>query len=270
MSGYLARLARRTLRTTSQVRSAAVPFGPVPAPGTEDVPARMPPRDAAGSPIEPAKAAGRPVTEHEAPSLTLAAETANPRPIDSAGVPIAVPAPTDPAKRAEIMSASSVPPAGIDARARSPQPRRRGANRAAPAGDEAGPTAGEAGSAAPRLPDAEFPLVRPHAKDLPARPPARAHGADASAAEWAPLPPQRERNHAGRVGSEPLRPPARPGPDATAGRRRTDDEESATVHVTIGRIEIAAVHQSAPAPRAPAIGARPMPLEDYLARRGRR
>jgi hypothetical protein len=53
-------------------------------------------------------------------------------------------------------------------------------------------------------------------------------------------------------------------------RSRNGASEPVTVQVTIGRIEIAAVHPPAPAPRAAPPGARPLSLDDYLARQGRR
>jgi len=82
-------------------------------------------------------------------------------------------------------------------------------------------------------------------------------------------------------GSAPLRripPLLPPQPNGTASfkaasghrdnSRRAPVEETTEVHVSIGRIEVTAVHEAAPAPkRAPARGQRALSLEDYLARR---
>jgi len=49
---------------------------------------------------------------------------------------------------------------------------------------------------------------------------------------------------------------------------RAPVEETTEVHVSIGRIEVTAVHEAAPTPkRAPARGQRALSLEEYLARR---
>ena len=48
---------------------------------------------------------------------------------------------------------------------------------------------------------------------------------------------------------------------------RTPVEETTEVHVSIGRIEVTAVHEAPPPKRAPARGQRALSLEEYLARR---
>jgi hypothetical protein len=73
------------------------------------------------------------------------------------------------------------------------------------------------------------------------------------------LPPQQ-----GQKGTASLK--AASGAQGSAWR--TPVEETTEVHVSIGRIEVTAVHEAAPAPkRAPARGQRALSLEDYLARR---
>ena len=50
-------------------------------------------------------------------------------------------------------------------------------------------------------------------------------------------------------------------------RRRTPREETSEVHVRIGRIEVTAVHEAPLPRRPPPRAAKPMSLEEYLARR---
>jgi hypothetical protein len=76
---------------------------------------------------------------------------------------------------------------------------------------------------------------------------------------------------------EPLLPPQqglngtallKSAPGAQGSNWRTPVEETTEVHVSIGRIEVTAVHEATPAPkRAPARGNRALSLEEYLARR---
>jgi hypothetical protein len=78
---------------------------------------------------------------------------------------------------------------------------------------------------------------------------------------------------------EPLLPPQRAmhSPAWTAGNRPPDSSrgavsasragESTEVHVTIGRIEVTAVHEAPPSKRRTPPSAKPMTLEEYLARR---
>jgi hypothetical protein len=73
------------------------------------------------------------------------------------------------------------------------------------------------------------------------------------------LPPQQGLN-----GTAPFK-----GASAAPGAAwRTPVEETTEVHVSIGRIEVTAVHEALPAPkRAPARSQRALSLEEYLARR---
>jgi len=74
----------------------------------------------------------------------------------------------------------------------------------------------------------------------------------------------------------PVRPllPPQQAPNGTAlfkgapgAAWRTPVEETTEVHVSIGRIEVTAVHEAPPPKRAPARGQRALSLEEYLARR---
>jgi len=53
----------------------------------------------------------------------------------------------------------------------------------------------------------------------------------------------------------------------TTGNRPAAVEETTEVHVTIGRIEVTAVHEAPPAKRAAPSRPAPMSLHDYLAKR---
>ena len=61
---------------------------------------------------------------------------------------------------------------------------------------------------------------------------------------------------------------AQRGEHGGSGRRGQVDEIT-EVHVNIGRIEVTAVHESAPSKRQTSTPAKPLPLDEYLARRGR-
>ena len=127
---------------------------------------------------------------------------------------------------------------------------------------------------APEEIDAGRPLRRPAVSPIGAIPdplvPATAQGAEEVPATEdkgpAPLrriqpllPPQQGLN-----GAAPFR-----GASAAPGAAwRTPIEETTEVHVSIGRIEVTAVHEAAPTPkRAPARSQRALSLEEYLARR---
>jgi hypothetical protein len=63
-------------------------------------------------------------------------------------------------------------------------------------------------------------------------------------------------------------PPARSA--KLAGAHRQSASEATEVHVSIGRIELTAVHDAAPSARRPAPAKPSLPLHEYLARRQRR
>jgi hypothetical protein len=70
----------------------------------------------------------------------------------------------------------------------------------------------------------------------------------------------------------PLLPPQRLGSERpNAGPRSFDPrvprEETTEVHVSIGRIEVTAVHETPPPRLPPPRAAKPMSLDEYLARR---
>jgi len=75
------------------------------------------------------------------------------------------------------------------------------------------------------------------------------------------LPPQRAMHSpAWNTGNRP--------PDSSRGAASASRaEESTEVHVTIGRIEVTAVHEAPPSKRRAPPSAKPMTLEEYLARR---
>ncbi len=61
---------------------------------------------------------------------------------------------------------------------------------------------------------------------------------------------------------------AQRGEHSGSGRQSQVDEIT-EVHVSIGRIEVTAVHESTPPKRQAPTPAKPLPLDEYLARRGR-
>lgn len=63
--------------------------------------------------------------------------------------------------------------------------------------------------------------------------------------------------------------PRSPAADRTAAQARATAEGPNEVHVHIGRIDVTAVQQPAPTPRAEKRGPTPMSLDEYLARRQR-
>jgi hypothetical protein len=75
------------------------------------------------------------------------------------------------------------------------------------------------------------------------------------------LPPQRAmHSQAWNAGNRP--PDSSRGPASASGAG-----EATEVHVTIGRIEVTAVHEAPPSKRRTPPSAKPMTLEEYLARR---
>ena len=62
---------------------------------------------------------------------------------------------------------------------------------------------------------------------------------------------------------------AQRGEHGGSGRQGQVDEIT-EVHVSIGRIEVTAVHESPPPKRQAPTPAKPLSLDEYLARRGRR
>ena len=99
--------------------------------------------------------------------------------------------------------------------------------------------------------------------------PAAAHGAEAA-------PPASDKGSGPLRRVQPLLPPQQ-GPNGTAlfkgasraqsAAWRTPVEETTEVHVSIGRIEVTAVHEAPQPKRAPARSQRALSLEEYLARR---
>jgi len=263
MSGFLARLARRTLRAMPDVMSAATPYATVPqdAAAVSELPAAMP-----------------------GPEGML------PRLSDQRGESRA-PAAAEPQVRpAETMAPRAAPERGVD-----DEPARRAAATPSdgiatpPAPQSAAPARTTRAPAAPpdRVPDvmqsaSPATAIEPLLERVPVR--ARAAAATAAPVRHAPSSAASPRA-AARMPVPAMRGrPAPPGEPARSsgptgaprdGRRqgeRIDDDAPTTVHVTIGRIEIAAVQPtaSAPAARAARAGDRPLSLDDYLARRGRR
>lgn len=294
MTRFLERLARRALQVPPQVRVAAEPAMPAEgswveplapevsgmqpaaaaaAPGREAVPHALRPPATPPEPPEPFQPlvhpapgpgpglADAPLPVPRGPVRLAAAEAP-----DAAGPaapradPGEPPAPATAAPHAAATAVSVVPAPATPRRsleAPVSAPRRGGA--VADAADAA-----DAATAAAPLPAQ---LIRHAAAvaDLPAAPELE----DPASGPGLPVAPGR-----------PARPqaPERPGTHAAQPARATRDtrdtrlaqEAATTVHVTIGRIEIAAVAPPPAPQRAPAPGARPLSLDDYLARRSRR
>jgi hypothetical protein len=276
MSGYLARLARRTLRATPDLHSAATPFAPAPlterpqplgdaAPTFAEAPAAF---DQAPRSRNPAFAGAARSGDNARAALneSLAAvaslhvldQTKGESTVAAQFAPLPAPRAAARHRADKAADAQTTQPIEAHAAAVSPRPPGSVARQIARA-----PFARQRSEAALPLPppQSEFQLVAPAARVRPA-----------------PQPP------ATRLAKQPLRAqsPAAPGwtvsTPARSERRaevRTEHavDEPTTVHVTIGRIEIAAIHPPSPATqpaRAPLPGAKPMSLDDYLARRGRR
>lgn len=293
MTRFLDRLARRTLQARPQVRAAGVPLG-FAAPAPLEAPWAEPPADEeAASGVRPpatvpqtraAPQQTRPAMEpHDLEPHDL--ELHQPAPLVPRDVPVHAPA-ADPAmpEPAPVASVGARRPLRPDEPAPSP------ADSVLLAPPPAPSTA--ASVAAPVRPptaraQAPEPLVRAPRGAGPAGAaiasplsPAGHHDAAEEAVEGAATGPRRAAEPDPLLPARtPLRPAAQPparGHTAAAAlppreaRLQAPREEPTTVQVTIGRIEIAAIAPP-PAPvRAPAAGARPLSLDDYLARRGRR
>lgn len=247
MSGFLRRLARQAMGTGGSVRSAArLPYAPPPplaeqageaarsSPPPLTRPAAPAQREPAGEPVpRPAAGAG----EADAPARE--AEELRPAPPQRQG-PIRAPAP----------ELAGEPGQGDDG----DTPRPVEARRARRSRDIA--ITGVALEPAPQ--DAGNDRIDgPAPGDGQAFPVAGLHLADPL------LPPQRAR----RPGSRGTGVPA---PRAAIGSpRQASVEETTEVHVSIGRIEVTAVHEAPPAKPPPPRRAGPMTLAEYLARRQR-
>jgi hypothetical protein len=118
--------------------------------------------------------------------------------------------------------------------------------------------------------DAGRSLRRPEQSTIPATPDPIVPAAVHAAADG----PSADDRGAGAL--RPVRPllPPQQGPNGTAlfkgapgAAWRTPVEETTEVHVSIGRIEVTAVHEAPPPKRAPARSQRALSLEEYLARR---
>ncbi len=233
MSGFLRRLARQAIGLASPVRSAArLPYAPSPPLGEDGrqdgaVPAGTAPRVAAGEPMERGDA------EHTN-AHDVAHETDRTRGAVRPGLaPLAEPPPVR-ADEGGRLDERDRPDAGPP---HPPSPETFVARLAPEA------------AAHVLLPEAETDISGADSNDL----------SPASTRFVAPLlPSQRPTQPASWRAAAPL-------PRGVAGQGQV--EETTEVHVTIGRIEVTAVHE-APAPKRPAPrGCQPMTLEEYLARR---
>jgi hypothetical protein len=236
MSGFFSHLAARGMGQAGSVRSAArLAYASPPAlVETAEEPMAPPPalqsRPLGGSPQEFAQG-GVPARPGVAPE----------------GEPTATPTPPS----ALLRRPSNLPPAPRDAASRDLRDTR----------------------AAPGEIDPDRRLRRPEEATMRATPdpimPAAAHAAGE--------PPSVDDRGSGAT--RPVRPllPPQQGPNGTAlfkgalaapgNAWRTPVEETTEVHVSIGRIEVTAVHESPPPKRAPARSPRALSLEEYLARR---
>jgi hypothetical protein len=239
MSGYLHRLAARSLQTAPTVHSAArLPYAPL---GMDDAPAPDPASFVTGE--------------------AAAAVPAPPRLVDTRAAGLRPPPPLPPVARAEG-------PRGT------PQPVRRESRRSPPPDREAVEDADAA-----RGPGRIFlPLVPPsHAPPPAPRDPVATGSTGAAPADPAEAPavlhPPREDRAARQAAApvEPARAPVLPRAvveRVAAAAREAEAGGRTVVEVHIGRIEVAAPPPP-PAPRrAPAAPARrPMSLSEYLERR---
>ncbi len=282
MTRFLDRLARRALQAPPQVRAAPPPLQAGPAPDERPWAGELPSEVSASPSVPGAPAALARSGSRELPP----------------------PAPPDPFEPLEALVRVAPPERASVAASREAMPaaEAQGAVAAAPLvpvalrGQPASAPAPQADTPWPP-PAQSTPALRPHvASDAPA--PARRPGDTAAVASMPPLVTQREAAAATpsavrssiAVAAEPDGPeapvrampplaPDRPRAQSIAparGRRDTRQAEEqaegaiTTVQVTIGRIEIAAVAPPAAPVRVPAPGARPLSLDDYLARRSRR
>ncbi len=233
MSGFLSHLAARGMGQTGAVHSAArLPYASPPAlveAGSEAMalPPSLPSRPLGGPPHE--------LVQGQVPPRPEAIPD---------GATTAVPTPPSPSlRRPSILT---------------------------PAPDDAASRVDRNPRDAPRETDAGRPLRRPAESAIRATPdpivPAAAHIAgEGPAADYKGSGPMRS-----------VRPllPRQQGPNgaavfksASGAAWQTPVEETTEVHVSIGRIEVTAVHESPPPKRAPARSQRALSLEEYLARR---
>ena len=91
------------------------------------------------------------------------------------------------------------------------------------------------------------------------------HRSLADSAIPAPLIPSNDAAQAPVFNAQKMKQSGEPGQAFWQGRV----EETTEVHVSIGRIEVTAVHEAPPAKRQTPAAAKPMALEEYLARRRR-
>jgi hypothetical protein len=236
MSGFLSHLAARGMGQVGAVHSAArLPYASPPAlveAGSEAM---------ALPPALPSLPLGGLPQEHVPGQVPPRPEAAQ------VGAATAVPTPPSPLLRRPSILA----PAPDDAASRDD----RNAREAAAEIDAGRPLRRPADSSIRSIPD---PIV-----------PAAAHGAGEA-------PPASDKGPGSLRRVQPLLPPQQ-GPSGTALFKgalraqgtawRTPVEETTEVHVSIGRIEVTAVHEAPPPKRAPARSQRALSLEEYLARR---
>jgi hypothetical protein len=242
MTGFLQRLAERAMGVSRPARAAsAAPFAPLTeAVGEETAAEIRPGPESASAPSPVARGSATTVMRSIEP-LTTGAQPS----------PSAPAAPT-PSLVAELttLKQMTAPPLIAPAPAAMPSPPSPGTEAAA-----ARETVPEVRAARPDfagLPASEVRLPR-----LP-----NEHVENAHPLQSAPPPllaSTSDSPSAFRV--------ATPGGAATADRRTQAVEETTEVHVHIGRIEVTAVHEPAPAKPAAARRPAPMSLDEYLARR---
>jgi hypothetical protein len=247
MSGFLRRLAAQTLGHTTPVRSTArLPYGkptPFAAIATETgeqpvwllqhpngmAPGRAPPA------AEAAAESRREMPDGAAAQPTLASESASRRPTSAhpAAIRVRQPVPTP-----QIEQRSDTVRRSGDLRAAS-LPQRQIEAEIVRQGDQAVRDRAEAATQTTAADRRNTPPAR-----RPAPPPPLLKPAPFDAARQQRLPPQPAAPRAGTV------------------------EETTEVHVSIGRIEVTAVHEAAPPRRSAPRATKPMGLDEYLARRG--
>jgi len=299
MSGYLARLARRTLALGPVLRAQAASFvapwsalaDTAPSEGTEvDAVRSVAPRGAANS----GEAAGEP---RFAPREALHA-----RPLVAERDVFDPAAPSDEGLRPAPPLHDPAQPGPANTRRALPEPARPLVPAplvavVARAGEHVLPFLQERSPAAPAVsPRAEAQRAQASrlAASMDAAPITASDGAPATAARRATSPTPLETWLDELTESSPARtrPTSSPTGPRSAARaaaarteraeraeraervERTDRDEPATVHVSIGRIEISAVHAppapAAPAARSAAPGASALSLDEYLSRRRQR
>ncbi len=257
MSGFLRRLARRTLHPTPAIHSQArLPYASPPAwdaaapplQSVGEIPATMDPTRTA-APHPPAAATPPSVTDSLSPP-SVAADPVLP------GLPMAHPttAPVERARRALAEPEDRPPALRFSSQTQGPDPDRF-------ANPAPRPVAGATDQTAERNFVSLVPAPIPGHESSPGR-----DGFDAPAATASLSSPVENRVLATRSsGHSPLL--TRAAQRASADLEPAD--EAPTVHVTIGRIEITAVHAPPQPQPKPTPARQPMSLDDYLARRNR-